>query len=50
MVEYSMEQSSTDPCDFRMVVDGKLELNMAVHVDDVVIARSNETCRGFHVA
>ena len=33
-----------------MVVDGKVELIMAVHVDDIVIAGSGETCRDFHAA
>ena len=33
-----------------VVVDGKEELIMAVHVDDIVIAGSNETCRDFHAA
>ena len=35
---------------FRMVVDGKVELMMAVHVDDIVIAGPEETCRDFHIA
>ena len=34
----------TDPCVFRMVVDGK-ELATTVHVDDIVIAGSDETCK-----
>ena len=42
------QKSRTDPCVFRMVVDGKVELNMAVHVDDIVIAGSDEACRDFH--
>ena len=29
-------------------MDGKVELIMAVHVDDIVIARSDETCKDFH--
>ena len=33
-----------------MVVDGKVELIMAVHVEDIVIAGSNERCKDFHVA
>ena len=45
-----MEQSRTDPCVFRMVVDGKVELIMAVHEDDIAIAGSAEACRDFHVA
>ena len=45
-----MEQCRTDPCVFRMVVDGKVELTVAVHVDDIVIAGSDETCRDFHAA
>ena len=31
-----------------MVVDGKVELIMAIHVDDIVIAGSDEACRDFH--
>ena len=31
-----------------MVVDGKVELIMAVRVDEIAIARSDETCRDFH--
>ena len=50
VVEYGMEQCRTDPCVFRMVADGKVELIMAVHVDDIVIAGSDETCRDFHAA
>ena len=33
-----------------MVVDGKVQLIMAVHVDDIVIAGSDEACRDFHAA
>ena len=33
-----------------MVVDGKVELIMAVHVDDIVIAGSDETCKDFYAA
>ena len=33
-----------------MVVDGKVQLIMAVHVDDIVIAGSDEPCRDFHAA
>ena len=44
------QKSKTDPCVFRMVVDGKVELIMAVYVDDIVIAGSDEACRDFHAA
>ena len=50
VVEYGVEQCSTDPCVFRMVVDGHVELIMAIHVDDIVIAGSDEVCRDFHAA
>ena len=50
VVEFGMEQSRTDPCVFRMVVDDKVELIMVVHVDDIVIAGSDEACRDFHAA
>ena len=33
-----------------MVKDGKVELIVAVHVDDIGIAGSDETCRDFHAA
>ena len=48
VVEYDMEQCRTDPCVFRMDVDGKVELIIAVHADDNVTAGSDETCREFH--
>ena len=35
VVEYGMEQCRTEPRVFRMVVDSKVELIMAVHVDDI---------------
>ena len=45
-----MEQCRSDPCVFRMVVDGKVELIMAVHVDDIVVTGLDEACRDFHAA
>ena len=50
VAEYGMEQCKIDPCVFGMVVDGKVELVMAVHVDSIVTAGSDNTCRGFHAA
>ena len=50
VVEFGMEQSRTDPCVFRMVVGGKVELIMAVLVDVIVIAGSDEACRDVHAA
>ena len=50
VVEYGMEQCRTDPCGFRIVVNGKVELIMAVHVDDIAITGSDEACRDFHAA
>ena len=50
VVEYGMEQCRIDPCVFRMVVDGKVELIVAVHVDDIVIVDSDEACKDFHAA
>ena len=38
VVKCVMEQCRTDPC-FRMVVDGKVEVIMAVHEDGIVICR-----------
>ena len=45
VVEHGKEQSRTEPCFLRMVVDGKVLLIMAVHVHDLVIAGSGETCK-----
>ena len=45
-----MEQCRSDPCVFRMVVGAKVELIMAVHVDDSLIGGSDETCKDFHAA
>ena len=50
VVEYGMEQCRTDPYVFRMFVDGKVELIMAAHIDDIVIAGSDDTCEDFHAA
>ena len=50
VVDHGMEQCRTYPCVFRMVVDGKVELIMVVHVHDVVIAGSDKACRDFHSA
>ena len=33
-----------------MVVDGRVELIMAVHVDDIVVASSDEAYKAFHTA
>ena len=35
---------------FHTVVDGKVGLILAVHIDDVVIAESDKTCSDFHAA
>ena len=48
VVEFGVEQNRTDPCVLRPVVNGKVELIMAVHVNDIVIAGSDEACRDFH--
>ena len=45
-----MEQCRSNPCVFRMVVDGKVELIFAIHVHDIVIAGLNEAYRDFHAA
>ena len=49
-VEFGLEQCRTDPCVFRMVVNDKVELSMAIRVDDIASAGSDEACRGFHAA
>lgn len=42
-----MRQSSTDPCVFRIVVDGKVELVITIHAGGIEIAGTHETCRAF---
>ena len=49
-IEYGVEQCGSDPFMFSTVADGKVELIFAVHVDGIVIAGSNETCRDHHAA
>ena len=50
VVEYVIEQCRADPCVFRMVVDVKVKLIMAIHVDDILGADSEGSCRDFHAA
>ena len=50
VVECGIDQSRTGTWVFRMVVDGRAELIMAVHVDDTVIAGLDEAYRDFHAA
>ena len=45
-----MEQCRTGPCVSPMVVDGRVEMIMVVHVDGNVIAGSDEACRDSHAA
>ena len=45
-----MEQCRTDPWVFRPAVDGKEEVIMGVHADDILIGGWDETCRDFHAA
>ena len=45
-----MEQCRTGPCVFRMVANGKVALIMAVHVDGIEVAGSDEACRDFRAA
>ena len=45
-----MEQCRTDPRVFRMIVDGKVEFIMTIHLDDIGIPGSNEACRNLHAA
>ena len=47
VVEHGMEQCMSDPCGFSVIADGKVELMMAVHVENIAIA---ETCRNFPAA
>ena len=35
---------------FRMIVDGKSQLMMAVHIDDIVTSGSDGMCKHFPVA
>ena len=48
--ECGVQQYKTDPCAFRVVVQGKVELIIVDHVDAIVMAGTDETCRDFHAA
>ena len=37
---HGLEQCTTDPCGFRLILEGKLVLILAVHVDDMAVAGS----------
>lgn len=43
-----MKNCKTVPCGFHMIVDDKVELIMTVHVDAVVMAESDQTCRDIY--
>ena len=43
-----MEQRKTDRCVFRTVLDGKVQLIIAVHADGLVNAGSDEAWRNSH--
>ena len=42
-----MGKCTTDPCDFRMVMDGTIHLSMSLHVDEIVISGADATCGDF---
>lgn len=50
VVEYGMEQCRTEPCDFRMHVDGKVDIVVAFHVDETALAGSDGNCKYIHAA
>ena len=44
-----MEQSKTDPCVFRKVVNEEVTLTVCVHVDDLAVtAKVKKTIDAFH--
>ena len=45
-----MDQCRSHPLVFRMAMDGKAQLTMAVPIDDIVIAGLDDTCRDFPAA
>ena len=42
MVKYAMEQCRSDPYVFPVILGVKVELIMAIHVDNIVVAASDE--------
>ena len=46
--EHDMERKS-DPCVFRKVVDGVVELIAVVHVDDILVGGGKEACDELHL-
>ena len=47
--EHDMEQCKSDPCVFRKVVDGVVELIVVVHVDDILVGGEKEACDELHL-
>lgn len=39
-----IEQRKADPCVSWLIADTRVELMLCVHVDDIVIGRSQEAC------
>lgn len=50
VVAYGMEQCWTTPCVFPMVVDGRMDMILVVHVDGIAIAGSDGICGDLHAA
>ena len=50
VVEFGLEHCSASVCVLHMVVGDNEELIMAVHVDGIVIAGSDESCKDVHAA
>ena len=43
-----MEQCRADPCVYRNIVEGVVELILVVHIGDILISGKKEACDGLH--
>ena len=48
LVKYGLEQCKADPCVFRKVAEGRVEMIVGVYVDDIMVAGSIEACGRLH--
>ena len=46
--EHGMEQCRADPCVYKNIVEGVVQLILVVHVDDILVSGEKEACDELH--
>ena len=46
--EHGMEQCRAEPCEYRKILEGVMELILVVHVDDILVSGEKEACDELH--